>query len=74
MTEQPTDQHLNVEAMQAMTIQVEDDPPELELILDVEHADTGHIWRQSLRLTKAKWVELMQLLDFVADTEGVRWR
>ncbi len=70
----PTDQELNVEGIHATTTQVADDPPTLHLVLDVEHAETGHIWRMQLAFTKPKWIELMQLLDYAADTEGVRWR
>ena len=60
--------------VEAVTVQHGDDPPTLMLRIEVTHAETGVSWKQSLTFTRQQWVDLMRLLNYACENEGVIWQ
>ena len=72
--EQPPDQVLEAIDFHATTSKVGDNPPTLMLIIDIMHTETASEWRQQLVFTRERWVALMNLLAYAAESEGVEWK
>jgi len=69
--EAPVDQHLSVQEFHVITIQDTDDPPEVDLVLDVEHIETGHAWRQSINMGRDQFKQYVNTLVYAATTAGI---
>jgi hypothetical protein len=67
------DQPLTVADMMTTTYRKVPDPPEVLLVLDVIHDDTKHEWRQAVRFNRTRFEQLIRLLHYTAQEEGIPW-
>jgi hypothetical protein len=59
----PADSHLRVAQMFTIVTQLGDNPPQMELTLDVKHDENPDIgWRVSVHLTREQIIELTCLM------------
>ena len=57
--------------MQLTSTQNADDPPAFALELEVEHTEAGHRWWQAIHMPKGALLELLSLLRYTAEKEGL---
>lgn len=69
--EQEVEQHLTLRDFHIVTIQDTQEPPEFDIIQDVEHIETGHSWRQSQSFGRDQFVQYVKMLLFAAYTADV---
>lgn len=69
--EVPVEQHLSVQEFHIIAIQDTQNPPEFDIILDVEHIETAHAWRQSLNMGRDQFIQYVRMLNYAADTAGI---
>lgn len=65
-------QHLVIKDMQITATQEVDDPPQFELELEVQHAESGQRWWQGVTFPKGALVQLSSLLDYTLKKENLR--
>lgn len=69
--EQPIDQMVTVQEYHIITVQETDNPPEFDIILDIEHVETGHGWRQDMTMGREQFIQFVRMLNYAAKTAGV---
>ena len=68
------EQFLEVQSFFAVTTEHSNDPPELHLVLDIEHAETGHTWRAAAKFSRHQMIDLLKLLNTVCADHKIEWR
>jgi hypothetical protein len=68
---QAPDQHLRVLDMHAYTINEEPDPPQVLLMLTVQHEETGNQWLQQAELNRVQLQSLTSLLMHICRNNNV---
>ena len=69
--EAEVEQHLTLRDFYIVTIQDTDEPPEFDVIQDVEHIETGHGWRQSQSFGRDQFIQYIRMLMFAAAAADV---
>lgn len=68
------EQFLEVQSFFAIATSHSNDPPELHMILDVQHTETGHAWRGAYKFSRHQMVDLVKLLNQICDDHDIHWR
>jgi len=69
----PTEQHLTCGSLASITRMGVEDPPQLTLVMDVTHNETGLDWRQEINFNGMKMLELTQLMIHTCEQVGLDW-
>ena len=71
--EVPVDQHLTMRDVHIIAIKDTENPPEFDIVMDIEHVETAHQWRQSVNIGREQFAQYLEMLIYAAKTAGVEF-